>query len=202
MQRQQLTRIRFFLPLVVLISPTLCWAGPFGFEYGMTKEQVVELVGEKALEETRGNNYQFSTAPKPHASFETYMVVISPRAGLIRIKAISKTIETNIYGDDVKEEFHNILQALTTTYGKGENYDFLRAGSIWNEPQDWMVGLLKDERTLAASWRLQGHESHMTAILLQAKGLSRDSGYITLDYEFEGFAEYMKEEEKKEQSVF
>lgn len=202
MQRQQLKRIAFLLPLVVLASLRLCWAGPFGFEYGMTKEQVLELVGKKALEETKGNTYQFSTAPKPHASFETYIVVISPRTGLIRIKAVSKTIETNIYGDDVKEEFENIFQAITTAYGKGEKYDFLRSGSVWNEPQDWMMGLLKAERSLAASWQLQGHESHMTGILLQAKGLSRDAGYITLDYEFEGFAEYMKEEEKKKQSVF
>ena len=64
----------------------------------------------------------------------------------------------------------------------GEKYDFLLSGSIWNRPEDWMMGLLKDERKLA--WFLSITESNsqkLEFVALQAKAFSEEGGRFKFD---------------------
>lgn len=102
------------------------WSGPFGFEYGMSKQQILHLLGKESLVKNEGDVYQFSTAPEPHPSFETYLVILPGNKGLIKLVAVSKPVETSVYGDQLRAEFDEIFTGLTTRYGKGEKYDFLR----------------------------------------------------------------------------
>lgn len=131
------------LSLAILAGTTRCWAGPFGFERGMTKEQIMKLLGAGSLIKADGNVYTFSKVPKPHPLFEEYVLIISPTEGLLKVAAISKDIETSVYGEELKASFEEIRGALTKTYGEGKTYDFLKYDSIWNEPKDWMMGMLK-----------------------------------------------------------
>jgi hypothetical protein len=54
-----------------------------------------------------------------------------------------------------------------------------------------MMGLLKEERSLACTWMLTTRKDDITAIMLDTGALSPEKGYVSLGYVFEGFAEYV-----------
>jgi hypothetical protein len=75
-------------PKVPPTAATPANSGPFGFEHGMTREQVVTLVGRDAVKHFKGDLddiVTLVTAPKPHPDFEEYMLMISPERGLVKI---------------------------------------------------------------------------------------------------------------------
>jgi hypothetical protein len=156
-------------------------AGPFGSEYGMTKEQIIAAVGQSAVEhhaDEPGDILTLTTAPKPHPDFIEYMVMVSPTQGLMKILAFSETIKTSQYGEGIKNKFGEIQKLLTKTYGSSDNtFDVLRAGSIWEEPQHWMMGLLKKERSLETVWHPKS-TNHIVLLFLEAKASSTETGYL------------------------
>lgn len=177
--------------------------GPFGFGYGMTTEQVVRLLGKQAVKEAKDDRLLLATAPKPHPAFEEYMLFFSPKQGMLKIVAIGKTIQTNGFGEEARDAFIEIRDALQRTYGAPNTHDFLKSGSIWGEPRDWMGGLLKNERVLAEFWDVKSTlPSHITSIELEAKALSSEEGYLRLAYEFVGWEEYVDSTKAKEETVF
>jgi hypothetical protein len=181
----------FLLVMMLLMPLGSCWAAPFGFEYGMSEEQIIKLLGSDSLMKVEGDIYYFSKAPKPDDAFEFYALTISPQRGLLKVTAVSKDIDTNVYGDDLIRQFAEINRPLSKTYGEGEEFDFLKAGSIWSEDKQWMMALLRGEREFARAWEFLVPTGHITVILLQAKALSPERGYISLSYEFEGFEQYI-----------
>jgi hypothetical protein len=166
-------------------------AGPFGFEYGMTKEQVIAAVGQNAVRKATDDALEITTVPKPHPAFESYVLIISPTRGLVKIVAVGNTIKTNGLGGEVRDAFTETQVLVARNYGSPEKaFDFLRSGSIWNDPQDWMMGLAKKERVLTSFWAFVNSPNHITTMKLEAKALSAEAGYLALGYEFEGFEEY------------
>jgi hypothetical protein len=194
------TRLIFLSCLIVFQGFA---AGPFGFEYGMTKEQVIAAVGQNAVKKIQSDVLTLTTAPKPHPAFETYQVMISPKLGLVKILAIGNTIGTNRYGNEIQTAFIETQEALVNNYGTpGVSYDFLRSGSIWAEHEDWMMGLAKGERVLATFWTPTNSPNHITSIELEANALSMEKGYLDLGYEFEGFPEYAQSKKTDAGKVF
>lgn len=101
------------------VSPSSGKTGPFGFAAGMTKGQVVALVGDATLEQGSAPNfYHLSTAPKPHPLFDQYSLLISPQLGLVRIVAMSRPMPTDGWGGVVKEQFGKIRDQVAMTYGR------------------------------------------------------------------------------------
>lgn len=123
-----------------LAASTLAQAGPFGLSMGMPKSQI------KGLEGT-GTPFMYTTesVPTPSSQFKTYVMQVGDKNGLCVIKAISDTISTNRYGFALKDKFNALKDALTKKYGKHKTQDFLMPGSIWDEPEDFMAGLTKNE---------------------------------------------------------
>ena len=123
------------------------FAGPFGLEGGMTKQEIIEIVGEDSLKEakTMPENWYIllNKLPRPHPLFKTCRMAIDPDLGLVKLVVRSSVIKTNIYGDEIKSKFKEIREALNSKYGKCKTYDHLRTGSIWDEPRDLMRGLKK-----------------------------------------------------------
>lgn len=177
--------------------------GPFGLQCGMTKAQVMQIVGREAVKENKGDSLILATAPKPHSAFEEYVLIFSPDKGLLKIAAVGKDISTNGFGSEVHDAFTEIRDILSRTYGAGETHDFLESGSIWNEDRDWMMGLLKKERVLSAYWGVASKlPNHITAMALTAIALSTEKGYLRLAYEFEGWDAYVDSKRAKEGEVF
>jgi len=157
-------------------------AGPFGLSMGMKKS---EFKGK--LKEVAPYKYQTSTVPKKHSSFESYVVKIGPKSGLCYIKAIGKDISTNTYGVEVKSAFDNMELKLKKSYGNNKRVDHLRYESIWDEPKDWMPGLIKGERLLFALWNKEEGSTlkgNLKDVALGASGTSRSKGYLAIDYSF------------------
>jgi len=177
--------------------------GPFGLNYGLTRSDIIKLVGEHAIEASKESTLTLTTVPNPYPEFEKYIAMISPEKGLLKIVAIGRNIDTNSFGEELHDKLIEIRDAVAKTYGEPKTLDFVRSGSIWNEPRDWMMGLLKKERTLTAYWDLRSSTpNHITLVDLQAKALSMDKGYLTLSYEFEGWEAFVDSQKSKTDSVF
>jgi len=177
-----LRRIVAVVFLISILFVTEAMAGPFGLEKGMSLKEI----GGKS-EKIGHGVYKLSSVPKPHSAFEAYIVKVAPKGGLCWIKAIGKDIATSSYGIDLISAFSEMEEKLGATYGKHETMDFLMPGSIWNEPNEWMMGLIKKERVLAALWeKSEGSSlpSDIEQIGLIASSISCDKGYIAIEYSF------------------
>ena len=89
---------------------------------------------------------------------------------------------------------------MNDKYGSSKKYNYyLRRGSIWNEPRDWMMALQKKERTLVTYWTADEKSnlpSDIKAIALRAFALGSEKGYLKLVYEFPNFGECVKEDKE------
>ncbi len=179
-------------------------SGPFGFEYGMTREEIIKLIGKQAVKETTGDTMDVTTAPKPHPVFESYVLTFSADKGLLAVSALGKDVPTNVFGEEVHSQFLELRAALSKIYGDPSlTADEVQAGSIWNDPQDWMMGLLKKERSVVSIWNLKSAPvNHIAMIMVKAAALSQEKGYNSVKYEFEGFEAFTDAQKAKVDSNF
>lgn len=174
-------------------------AGPLGLTKGMTLEQLQKKGA--LVEGTQTFTYTAKNLASGHPDFESYMFVVTPEHGLCKVVALGKTINTNVFGADVKSEYESLLNAITAKYGApSSTFDTLLAGSIWRDPNDWMMGLFKKERNLTSYWTLSTIKNlpdSLQSIMISASGLSPNKGYIHLGYEFDNFDKCKKSIEAK-----
>lgn len=175
--------------LLLLAGFLLCagtaWSGPFGLSKGMSVEQVRAL-GPLEPSKTTPYAYAAKSLRDGHDAFEAYSFLITPEDGLCKVTAIGKDVKTSVYGDELKRAFTGLADALAEKYGRPSNqYDFLRSGSMWNEPKDFMMGLVRKERTLSWYW-MGGLPDELQSIAIEARGISASAGFISLSYEFQG----------------
>jgi len=161
-------------------------AGPFGLTMGMSKSEIDNACGVIA-EPLEGSPCLFytETVPKPHSAFEGYALLVPPSTGLCQIRAISKDVHTSSHGLQLRTQFEALREALVKKYGACDELDTLLTGSIWNEPEDFMMGLLKRERFLRAEWDFRPNSesnSEIARITLGAEAKSRDTGWLLLQY--------------------
>ncbi|HKW76804.1 MAG TPA: hypothetical protein VJN64_14835 [Terriglobales bacterium] len=179
--------------------------GPFGFQYGMTRQQVIDKLGKGAIVDDSDGHLAFNTAPNPHPDFSLYVVVFSPEKGLLKVSAISNDIVTAEDGAELKSKFHYIRDALIKKYGKAEQeFDFCKGNDVECQSQFYMMELQDKNRVLSSFWST-AHSSlpgHIHTILVDTKSANLHSGYITLSYEFDGWDAFMAEQNKKRDSAF
>lgn len=162
--------------------------GPFGLQEGLTKKNIEDMIG-RSIEPVEGNInlYITSSLPKENSDFTSYGLLISPTVGLCQIRAIGKNIDTDSYGLKLQSTFDDLKKSLDSLYGNGEETDILLSGSIWKNPNDWMMGLIKQERFLSAKWN-SDHDAmkknSLSTIWLEARAQTESSGYILLQYVF------------------
>lgn len=159
--------------------------GPFGLEVGVSGDIIEKMTGETPrLVKESENLYLLDSAPKPNDAFEQYGLVISPTVGLCVIRGVGKTIQTNNYGHQLQSSYEAMRDSLAAIYGKPKTYDFLMPGSIWKDSNDWMMGLYKQDRTLAAEWKGPGIKNNISGITIDARALGTDKGYFVVEYVF------------------
>lgn len=196
-----MNRISFFI--VIFSFSINCFAGPFGIEMGMTLEET-QIATSGKIKYDKEDRYTI-IPPKPHKSFETYLVRISAQYGVYLIKAIGADISTSRYGEAVVTEFSKIEESLKRAYGNFSKLDFLKSGSYWDEPEDFMMGLLRKERVLTSYWEASYDSNlpdNISDIILVAHALSADKGYINLEYYSNNYDKAISEKEGEEDSVF
>lgn len=180
-------KLTCMLALLVTLIPASALASQFGLSQG---ESLAEVSKATSLKKVEPYMYSAPALPNGNVAFDDYRLVITPGHGLCKIIAWTPSIQSSAYGDAVKDKFTALYDALNAKYGKSERLDFLRSGSIWDDPRDWMMGLVKKERYLEAVWTAESGASlspDVQAIGLSAHGVSSSNALISLGYEFKNF---------------
>ena len=125
--------------------------GAFGFDIGMTYEEVKEACGGSEPEHIADDRY-YVKPKKAHPLFEKYIVWINDSVGLYYIKGISRNINTTSYGTEVKNKFKDLLSSLEKKYGKFEMTDTIKEDYYFKDEQYWMTALRDGARTYKANW--------------------------------------------------
>lgn len=162
--------------------------GPFGLESGLTKKNIEDMTGEE-LKPYEGvpNLYTVKFPPKKNTEFEGYGLLISPKSGLCQIRALGKNIDTDSYGLALQSKYKELFDSLSSIYGKPKSTDFLLSGSIWKEPQDWMMALNKKERFLSAQWEESPAtplKNRLKSVSMEVRANDSSKGYVFLQYDF------------------
>jgi hypothetical protein len=159
---------------------------PFGLQMGMTKDQIGEI-----KKEVSPYKFQLSTVTKPHPDLQTYVVTVTPNAGLCFIRALSPTLQVKPDGTELKSKFEDLKSQVEGIYGMPHVVDSLQADSTRTKPADWMMGLLQKERTLLARWSATDDNLPMKPtirkIYVGAFAESKNSGYLAMEYYFDNY---------------
>jgi hypothetical protein len=180
--------IRFALPLftILLFAAQSFAVGPFGFEKGMKRSEVIRLWGEgSATPPDHPDTVFLLTAPNPHPSFKAYILIFSPQDGLLKVGALEKAMHVDLYGTELRQAFNDVVEGLSHKYGSPE-----------------VVDTYQNNRVLDGFWSLAKHVDHVTSIHLTAKELSAEKGVVSLEFEFEGFEEYEKNRKSNEDKSY
>ena len=177
-------RFTRYIALWVALLPASVMAGPFGLEMGMTLEQ---LKKQFTVEEMSPGVYKTSSVPNPHPDLVFYRLAITPEHGLCKIMTGTGAVTTSAYGSELRGRYNSFKSALTAKYGEGAELDFLRSGSIWQEPRYWMMGLLKKERKLITFWAEKNKPTidNLKSVMVEANAVNVETGFVTVGYEFE-----------------
>jgi hypothetical protein len=178
--------------------------GPFGFKQGLTRTEIESMTGEPStLLPGSKNSYLINTAPKPHGAFEKYVAVVGNVSGLCAVRGIGKDITSSRHGIQLKASFNEMEATLSELYGPSEKTDHLLPGSIWKEPEDWMMGLVKEERFLFAQWPRKGQalKNELDSVALGARAKSGDTGYLVLEYLFQNHEQCSEESKAAEKNA-
>ncbi len=171
----------FLLVASCISSASANEEGPFGVEMG-TPAATYHYCRPAA----NPGWYECTQLRHGHPSFSRYEIEASPNTGVCSVLAIGNTIENDRYGVALKQEAASIARQIAEQYGLYDRInDELSSGSIWSDPQDWMIGLKKNERTFAYLWNDDGSRpNHVSSISVVAFGASEDSGFIAVHFNF------------------
>jgi len=94
--------------------------GPFGFKRGMTREQIISLVGKSAIDSKNSEDdvLVIRRAPVSDPGFEEYSLVISRKEGLLKVTAIGVSVKTDSFGTQLRELYRNTVAAVSRKYGE------------------------------------------------------------------------------------
>ena len=160
--------------------PFAALAGPFGVIPGasLSTLKVVQKLDEQTY---------LVEVPMPNSTFEGYVATATTQDGICKITAIGKDYQADSYGMTVKSKFADMRQMLREKYGNDKMYDQLNYGSIWNEPKDWSMAVMKHERSLASFWDSEKKSNlpeNVHAIMLTVNAIGSDTTFLKLTYEF------------------
>lgn len=170
-------RLKLGLFLIGYSFPALA-DGPFGVTMGSDIETYDCEKGR------RPGFYSCNSVPKPHADFESYIVRYTPSTGICWVKAIGLDIQSNSFGSGIRSAVDRVAEQISVSYGDAEKRDFLMDGSIWDEADDWMMSMHKDERFYSYIWDERKFPNDVKSVYLSATVQNRDSGYIVVEFSF------------------
>ena len=174
----------------------------FGLKKGMSVSEIRALeFGD--VEQGSENDSFFVNNPKMPSGAAYGGFLVSPSDGLLKVYFIWD-VKTNRYGDQLREKYEELRDILKKKYGRGEEYDFLRSDSIWDEPGDYVTALAKGERFL--DWfcdRFRAFNKwQLDSVSVKTSAESENIAYVTVTYEFKGWGEYLEALKANEASQF
>jgi hypothetical protein len=99
---------------------------------------------------------------------------------------------------ELRDQLKDIESALSSQYGPPTNrYDELEAGSVWTEPGDWTMGLVKKKRTDETFWMPVRSSGCVVNAAVEVIGENRYRGYLSILFELKGYDTAVKLEEER-----
>ena len=200
MKAKKLLNLTVVLLALVMVCNTTLADDPFGFAINTSPTEY------DFCSTVEKNKYICSTAPKPHNEFDAYILWHIEGIGVCALIATGKNIERDSYGVEIKRRVDDVKGQIEKKYGPpSDQFNFLNAGSIWDEPNDWMMGLYQNERRYIYYWSKNlGFKPVGTVefILLEAIGLSRSTGSINLKFEYKSMGSCKTEESNANSDIF
>jgi hypothetical protein len=177
---------------VATIPPAPPAAFTFGFSAGETRDQIIAAIGKDAVIKTDGDILEVKSAPVPAPAFDSFLLIVGPKQGLVKIIASGVDIDGDSEGKQMKLAFGQMRDGIKAAYGEpSDNFDFLKADSTLKKPSQFMLALTNNERTLATYWTKRSFLNNITSIALEGNGLGNDKGYISLEIEFLPYRDYI-----------
>jgi len=165
--------------LNLLIVPALAVhtfaIGPFGFEKGMERSDVIRLWGKDSV--TARDQVYLTSAPDPDPLFTSYVLVFSPKDGLVKVTAVSKAMD--VEGAEMKQAYNHVLKKLRGIYGDRPDHS------------EWYAGWSFDPAETPGVHPID----HVIAVCLGIRKPGKETGKekgatIRVQFDFEGYMEY------------
>lgn len=197
---------KFTILLSLLVASTSGWAGPFGLSAGMTREQIVSLVGAENVHQLAADMLRLDTVPNPNPDVNSYTCMVSPSQGLLAIYA-DIDVDTPPTGDGLKAKFSELSAILQDKYGKAMSVEnglvpYIKAK---DKPELFVNTLASGERRLDAvwSWSYTSNDFDLEFMSLTG-GVFPDgkTGRLSLVYYLRGMGAYLEAKKKAKSSVY
>lgn len=147
--------------------------GPFGFKAG----DDIALYKNCAPADADGS-YLCTSAPKPHVEFPQVNVWHMKGVGICMVSAATEPKNTSVQGYEIMRATDAIADQVALAYGKPKKFDFLHAGSIWSQPQEWTRAVNLKERTYVYTWDKLNKNS-VREISVKAHTLGAGNVFVT-----------------------
>jgi hypothetical protein len=183
--------------LALALSPLTASAqdsppGPFGLRKGMTRAEIEKL--GPILDEGPSGILRVGRVPRPDPNYQSYWVVVTPRAGVCAVMAAGKTVLDDPNGALVQASFAKAKAALTEKYGEPvASVDTLVEGSTLGAPTQWTASLSAGQRTLAVAWKPAPGAEGVSAVSLEAAGVSDTRAYVRAVFAFDNQGDCISE---------
>ena len=175
------TPIKSFVFLILIATAQ---AGPFGFQYGMTVEDIKKSGIKLEKSKTVPAEYKATNLPKEYKDWNSSVLVgITKKYGLVQIQ-VTKQLENNGKKNLASKDFYDrYKEALKTKYGNSNSTNQINAeknsySSRWN------------------TWAFTDREDKLETIRLTLKAntsLKKPWDLVTLTYEFSDNEEFWLE---------
>ncbi len=183
-----------------LLAQNDAGTGPFGLRMGMSAGDLRRLVDVKEVEPgQRPIVLQTDRLPRHHDAFEGYLLIVSEKVGLCKVVGLGETLAVKSEGKELRSAFNDLRESIEKKYGRHLTRDELEPGSALSDKKQWMQSLHAKERHLAAFWDAEERSTlsdDISEIVLDARTLSADEGYLRLHYAFSNWGRC--EEETKQ----
>lgn len=178
-------------------EPKAAQDGPFGVAQGA---RLTDFKDPTPIEGAPGY-YKIPQVPQPYPGMEMYSIQATNEHGVCMVKALGANMSSDSFGSNLKSAADKLHDDVEERYGKSKKLDFLMPGSIWSDPQDWMMSLFKGERHYAYLWEKPANADekiwrHVKAVMVQAAAIDNQKGYVAIEYDFDNNTECDKDLKK------
>lgn len=159
------------------LLPAVAASGPFGFSNESTPN------GTHCSQMDDPMWYKCGSAPKAHPDFDYYVIQHHNELGVCFLKAVGKNIKTNSFGSQLTSQTDKIKNQISSKYGPPTKIvDQLMPGSIWNDPEDFMMSMVQKDRLFYIEWKVDASKNVFETVGITRQALGTDEGYLNVEY--------------------
>lgn len=156
----------------------------FGVDHGVKHtDSIFSDFNEVSIDEPGVIALAGRNPPKPHSAFRNYYFKFHPEKGVCWGQAQSEAFDSDRYGSSVRSAMDKVHSQLSARYGDGDKTDRLAYGSIWDDRDDWAMGVQKNERFYFYMWENLDLGNNITQIALLARSRGFDTQMV-LEWEY------------------